>query len=140
MGLAVSIHHRIHSVLERRVICKILRQKKKRICKFLRTADVLPDYPHFFFFKTVVFYPSWYEYSCFFSCRYIKKFDYGVMLIPLRLMSNIMCAVLSHSVVSTLCSAIDWSPPCSSVHGILQARILEWVAMPSSRGSSQPRD
>ena len=32
------------------------------------------------------------------------------------------------------------SPPGSSVHGILQTRILEWVAMPSSRGSSQPRD
>ena len=30
--------------------------------------------------------------------------------------------------------------PGSSVHGILQAKILEWVAMPSSRGSSQPRD
>ena len=32
------------------------------------------------------------------------------------------------------------SPPCSLVHGIFQARTLEWVAMPSSRGSSQPRD
>ena len=32
------------------------------------------------------------------------------------------------------------SPPGSSLHGILQARILEWVAMPSSRASSQPRD
>ena len=32
------------------------------------------------------------------------------------------------------------SPPVSSVHGTLQARILEWVAMPSSRGSSQPKD
>ena len=32
------------------------------------------------------------------------------------------------------------SPPDSSVHGILQARILEWVAIPFSRGSSQPRD
>ena len=31
-------------------------------------------------------------------------------------------------------------PPSSSVHGILQARILEWAAMPSSRGSSPPRD
>ena len=30
--------------------------------------------------------------------------------------------------------------PGSSVHGILQARTLEWVAMPSSRGASQPRD
>ena len=34
---------------------------------------------------------------------------------------------------------MDHSPPGSSVHGILQARILEWVAMPSLRGSSQPR-
>ena len=33
-----------------------------------------------------------------------------------------------------------WSPPGSSVHGILQPRILEWVAMPSSRGSSRHRD
>ena len=40
----------------------------------------------------------------------------------------------------TLCDPTDHSPPGSSVHRILQARILEWVAMPSSRGSSQPRD
>ena len=40
----------------------------------------------------------------------------------------------------TLCDPMDHGPPGSSVHGILQARILEWVAMPSSRGSSQPRD
>ena len=35
---------------------------------------------------------------------------------------------------------MDYSPPGSSVHGILQARTLEWVATASSRGSSQPRD
>ena len=40
----------------------------------------------------------------------------------------------------TLCDCMDDSPPGSSFHGILQARILEWVAMPSSRGSSRPRD
>ena len=40
---------------------------------------------------------------------------------------------------STLCNRMDYSPPGSSVREILQARILEWVAMPSSRGSSQPR-
>ena len=40
----------------------------------------------------------------------------------------------------TLCSPLGCSPPGPSVHGILQARILEWVAMPSSRRSSQPRD
>ena len=39
----------------------------------------------------------------------------------------------------TPCDPMDCSPPGYSVHGILQARILEWVAMPSSRGSSQPR-
>ena len=40
----------------------------------------------------------------------------------------------------TLCDAKDCSPPGSSVLGILQTRILEWVAMPSSRGSSQSKD
>ena len=40
----------------------------------------------------------------------------------------------------TLCNPMDCSPPGSSVHGILQARILEWVAISFSRGSSQPRD
>ena len=40
----------------------------------------------------------------------------------------------------TLCDPMDCSPPGSSIHGILQARILEWVAISFSRGSSQPRD
>ena len=40
----------------------------------------------------------------------------------------------------TLRYPMDSSPPDSSFHGIFQARILEWVAVPFSRGSSQPRD
>ena len=40
----------------------------------------------------------------------------------------------------TLCDPVDCSPPGSSAHGILQARILEWVAISFSRGSSWPRD
>ena len=40
----------------------------------------------------------------------------------------------------TLCDPMDCSLPDSSVHGILQARIQEWVALPFSRGSSRPRD
>ena len=41
----------------------------------------------------------------------------------------------------TLCNPMDYcSPPGSSIHGILQARILEWVAIAFSRGSSWPRD
>ena len=39
----------------------------------------------------------------------------------------------------TLCNSMDYSLPDSSVHGILWARILEWVAFPFSRGSSHPR-
>ena len=39
-----------------------------------------------------------------------------------------------------LCHSMDCSLSGSSVHGVLQARTLEWVAMPSSRGSSWPRD
>ena len=38
----------------------------------------------------------------------------------------------------TLCDPMDCSPPGSCVHGISQTKILEWVAMPSFRGSSQP--
>ena len=40
----------------------------------------------------------------------------------------------------TLCDPIDGSLPGSAVHGIFQARILEWAAISFSRGSSQPRD
>ena len=43
-------------------------------------------------------------------------------------------------VLQSLSNPVNCSPPGSSVHGILQARILEWVAVPFSRGSSQPRD
>ena len=45
-----------------------------------------------------------------------------------------------HACVHDSLRPIDHHPPGSSAHGILQARTLEWVAMPSSRGSCQPRD
>ena len=45
-----------------------------------------------------------------------------------------------HQSYPTLCDPVDCSPPGSSVHGILQARILEWVTMPSSGRSSWPGD
>ena len=52
--------------------------------------------------------------------------------------------MLIHSVMFNSCSPMDCSLPTSSVHGIFQARVLEWVAIafstPFSRGSSQPRD
>ena len=42
--------------------------------------------------------------------------------------------------MSWLCDPTDWGPPGSSTHGIFQARILEWVAIPFSREYSGPRD
>ena len=49
-------------------------------------------------------------------------------------------SVLVTQSCETLCNPMDCSPPGTSARGIPQARILEWVAIPISRGSSQPRD
>ena len=51
---------------------------------------------------------------------------------------TVLCLVAQSCL--TLCDPMDCSPPGSSVHGIIQARILEWVAVSSSRGPPQPRD
>ena len=53
---------------------------------------------------------------------------------------SVLCSAQSLQSHPTLHNPMDCNPPGSSVHGILQARILEWVAMLSSRGSSQSRD
>ena len=52
---------------------------------------------------------------------------------------SVLC-VKSLQLCPTLCDPTDCSPPGSSVNEMLQTRIPEWVAMPSSRGSSPPRD
>ena len=57
-----------------------------------------------------------------------KTCSYDLMCVHAKLLQSCL----------TLCNPMDCSLPGSSVHGILQARILEWVAMASSRGSSQP--
>ena len=58
---------------------------------------------------------------------------------PTWLLDPSMKVLVTHSCL-TLCHPMDCSLPGSSVHGIFQARILEWVAIPFSRGSCQPRD
>ena len=50
-----------------------------------------------------------------------------------------MCVLVTQS-CPILCNPLDCSPPGSSVHGILQAGILQWVTISFSRGPSQPRD
>ena len=56
------------------------------------------------------------------------------------LLSNSAVLSLVAQLCPIVCDSMDCSPPGSSAHGVLQAGILEWVAMPSSRGSSQSRD
>ena len=51
---------------------------------------------------------------------------------------HIHCVLVAQS-CPTLCDPMDYSLPGFSVHGILQARILEWIAIPFSRGTSKPR-
>ena len=66
----------------------------------------------------------------------------GLMVLPLWSMEcaqGFVVIVLVILSCLTLCNPMDYSPPGSSVHGILQARILEWIAIPFSRGSSWPR-
>ena len=57
-------------------------------------------------------------------------------LVPCELLKT--WKVLAIQRCPILCDPMDCCPPGSSVHGILQERILEWVAIPSSRGSSRP--
>ena len=51
-----------------------------------------------------------------------------------------MCVCLVTQLCPTVCNPLDYSPPGFSIHGIFQARILEWVATSFSRGSSQSED
>ena len=53
---------------------------------------------------------------------------------------DVVFIVLVAKLCPTLSHPMDYSLPASSVHGISQARILEWVVISFSRGSSQPRD
>ena len=64
--------------------------------------------------------------------------------LKIQLKSSNLIEVESESEVAqlcpTLCDPMNCSPPGSSIHGIFPARVLEWVAISVSRGSSQPRD
>ena len=70
--------------------------------------------------------------------QYIQILNHSTVPLRTNAMLYISCLVAKSSL--TLCNPMDYSPLGSSVHGILQARVLEWFAISSSRGSSQPRD
>ena len=59
---------------------------------------------------------------------------------PWSLLFPLWSCCLVAKLCPTLCDPMDYNLPGSSVHGISQSRILEWVAIPFSRGSSWPRD
>ena len=67
----------------------------------------------------------------------VLPFSYPLLLPPPRFSLNE--SELVAQLCPTLCDPMDDGLPGSSVHGILQARILQWVAIPFSRGSSQPK-
>ena len=72
---------------------------------------------HLYYLILIFIFHNWLFASCFVGC----------------------CCLVTKSCL-TLCDPIDCSPPGSTVHGIFQARILQWVAISFSRGSSRPRD
>ena len=72
----------------------------------------------------------------FLSCYPIHWRKWSVKISNYYCIKQCMCGQLC----PTLCYPMDCSPPGSSVHGIFQARILEWVAIAYSEGSSLPRD
>ena len=74
-----------------------------------------------------------------FLLRHTDRLHFPAFLVVRRTPCDYVC-MLSHFSSVRLWDPMDCSLPGSSVHGILQARILEWVAISSSRGSSPPRD
>ena len=72
---------------------------------------------------------------------YVNKYKTLYFLIlPLMSLKDICVCANSFQLCPTLCDPMDCSLRSSSIHGILQARILEWVAISFSRGPSWPRD
>ena len=73
----------------------------------------------------------------------IKQLVFSILSVALEIqLFKIFMRVHAQSLqlCQTLCNPMDCSSPSSSVNGILQVRILQWVALPFSRGSSRPRD
>ena len=61
-------------------------------------------------------------------------------LLKIQLLTFLIHYMLVTQSCPTLCNPMNCNPPGSSVHRIFQLRILEWIAIPFSRGCSQPRD
>ena len=82
----------------------------------------------------------WLNYACINKTAYSKGEDNRNGLISIWTRNLLMKWSKVAQSCPTLCEPMGCSPPCSSIHGIFQARVLEWVAISFSRGSSRPRD
>ena len=85
------------------------------------------------------FFQSIVDLQCCVSFRYTTNEHVCVCVCVCVCVRAVCCAKWLQSCLP-LCNLINCSPPGSSVHGILQARKPEWVVIPFSRASSQPRD
>ena len=102
-------------------------KKYRLLLLYYHTAIILLDFPGY----TVVKKKSTWQWKRYRRCG----FDLWVKEIPLSRKWQVKVKLKVSQLCLTLCSPVNYT-----VHGILQARILEWVAFPFSRGSSQPRD
>ena len=90
--------------------------------------------------RLLVFSFSTFRY-CLFAKIFLLKYSWFIIIIAkpfsfIHTCVHVCMHAQSLQSYPTLCDPMNCDPPVSSVHGILQARILEWVAMPSSRWSS----
>ena len=94
--------------------------------------------PSFLICRALYAIPCWYS-----PQSLVRLLHFLFYLLTLGVCTHTHTWACTHLVAQwwpTLCVLVDGSPPGSSVHGILQARVLEWVTMPSSRRSSPLRD
>ena len=133
-----------HGILQGRILEWVAISYSRRSCR-PRDQPVLLFY--FIIFNILISFlssdphtntESWQGRDCYLLCVHVSV--YVCVSVSVSVCVCVCMCMLSLFSHVQLCNPMECSTPDSSVHRILQARILEWVAMPSSRGSSRPRD
>ena len=135
----LSVHGHFKFGLIREMLPKHISLSQKLALLFHIRIIFNSQFLIFFFLRD--FYPSWIippSRIFYFPERIALIFFWNFKGYPSKFKNSCVCACAQSC--HTLCDAMDCSSPGFSVHGTLQARILERVAIPFSRGSSQPRD
>ena len=90
--------------------------------------------------KSKYWYWGFFSFLVLILTSFCRSYCYGFFVVCFFEEWTVCVCTESLQLCLTLCDPMDYSLLGSSVHGITQARILEWVVLPSSRGSSQSRD